>query len=79
MLRKNLKKKKNEKSDVLVTKMLADRNADLITRQVSQLNSTDGNFSQNGMWKLKSKILPHPSDPPMAKKDDGGNLITAFP
>ena len=29
------------------------------------------------MWKLKSKLLPRPSDPPMAKKDAGGNLITA--
>ena len=74
---KESKKDNLEKSEVLVTKMLADRNADLITRQVSQLNSTDGNFSQNGLWKLKSKILPHPSDPPMAKKDDGCNLITS--
>ena len=40
-------------------------------------NAVD-NFSQNGMWKLRNKL--HPSkqvDPPMAKKDAKGNVITA--
>ena len=26
---------------------------------------------------MKNKLLPRPKDPPMAKKDKGGNLITA--
>ena len=29
------------------------------------------------MWKLKSKLLPKEMDPPMAKYDDKGNLISA--
>ena len=36
-----------------------------------------GSFSQNGMWKVKSRLLPRPRDPPMAKKDRQGNLITS--
>ena len=28
------------------------------------------------MWKLKAKLLPRPRDPPMAKNDLHGNLIT---
>ena len=56
---------------------MAERNVKLITQQIGQLNSTDGNFNQIGMWKVKSQVLPRPQDPPMAKRDEGGNLITA--
>ena len=42
-----------------------------------QLNSVDGNFNQARVWKLKNKLLPRPKDPPMAKKDKTGNLITS--
>ena len=35
-----------------------------------------GKFSI-GMWKLKNKLMPKEMDPPMAKYDDQGNLITA--
>ena len=38
-----------------------------------------GRFSQTGMWKLKTKLNPKQLDPPMAKVDKGGNLITAPP
>ena len=29
------------------------------------------------MWKLKNKLIPRDLDPPMAKLDDKGNLISA--
>ena len=29
------------------------------------------------MWKIKKRICPRPKDPPSAKKDEFGNLITA--
>ena len=57
--------------------MLADKNAQTVKEHLAQLNSIDGNFNQLKIWKLKNKILPRPSDPPMAKRDKGGNLITA--
>jgi hypothetical protein len=41
------------------------------------LDTLDGQFSQIGMWKIKKKICPRPKDPPTAKKDEFGNLITA--
>ena len=41
------------------------------------MDSLDGSFNQIGMWKVKKKICPRPKDPPTAKKDDLGNLITA--
>ena len=39
--------------------------------------TSDGNFSQIGMWKLKNQLIPKEMDPPMAKLDSYGNLITA--
>ena len=44
---------------------------------VSETNTSEGKFSQTGFWKLKSKLCPRSSDPPMAKRDEYGNLVTA--
>ena len=60
-----------------VTVLMGDQNANFVKEQVMQLNSIDGNFSQVRMWKIKNKLFPRPQDPPMAKRDRGGNLITA--
>ena len=37
----------------------------------------EGEFSNLGFWKLKRKLCPPIGDPPMAKKDKIGNIITA--
>ena len=66
-----------EDAEEKVTNLMAERNTELVNQHISQCTSTDGNFNQVGLWKLKSKILPRPNDPPMAKRDSGGNLITA--
>ena len=55
----------------------AAENARLIREQVEHLSDLDGNFSPNLMWKIKSKVCKRVCDPPMAKKDSKGNLITA--
>ena len=48
-----------------------------MTEQVAKLDTFDGKFNQLGMWKIKSKIMPRPRDPPTAKRDELDNLITA--
>ena len=60
-----------------VTNMMAEKNAAIVNQQLSQLSSMDGNFNQIKIWKMKNKLLPRPTDPPMAKKDKWGNLITS--
>ena len=40
------------------------------------METLDGNFSQLGLWKLKQKRCPQRTDPPMAKLDMTGNLVT---
>ena len=66
-----------EKIKEHVTNLMADRNLKLVNEQISQLSSTDGNFNHVGLWKVKKKLLPRPQDPPMAKRDAGGNLVSA--
>ena len=55
----------------------AQKNKKAVVEHISNLQTLNGSFSNLGMWKLKSKLLPRPRDPPMAKKDGHGNLITS--
>ena len=34
-------------------------------------------MNQNGMWKLKNQLWPKERDPPLAKFDEKGNLISS--
>ena len=58
-----------------ISKDISDTNTAKVSDQISEL-IFDGKFSQSGMWKLKSRMCPRSQDPPMAKKDSKGNLIT---
>ena len=55
----------------------AKQTADIVTKHVEALRAEEGKFSHRGMWKLKRKLFPQAADPPMAKKDVHGNLITS--
>ena len=60
-----------------ITDLSSARNVKIVQDYVQNLQCC-GKFSQNGMWKIRKKL--HPSkqvDPPMAKKDAKGNVITA--
>ena len=41
------------------------------------MENEEGNFNQLKLWKLKSKVCPLKTDPPMGKKDEKGTIITA--
>ena len=45
--------------------------------QLQVIESLEGKFSHQGLWKIKQKLCPAANDPPMAKKDEKGNIITA--
>ena len=60
-----------------ISQLSSIRNAGIVRDQVKNLETLQGSFSQIGMWNVKSKLFPRPSDPPMAKLDSHGNLITS--
>ena len=60
-----------------ISKLCAERNYRIVQNHKKSLGTPDGKFSQIGMWKLKNQLVPKEIDPPMAKLDKHGNLITA--
>ena len=64
--------------DNIIQKGCSERNAKIVEDYVASL-SDNGHFSQTGMWKLRKKLHPQQLDPPMAKIDKSGNVITAPP
>ena len=60
-----------------IYELCAENNAAKINKIIKGSSTTDGNFSQISYWKLKKSILPKEIDPPTAKKDAQGNLITS--
>ena len=59
-----------------LSKLSSTRNVKLVQEHIKTLGTADGRFSQGGMWKLKNKLWPKEHDPPMAKLDQRGNLIS---
>ena len=52
-----------------ISEMCASRNASVVQEYVRNLDASNGNFSQLGLWKLKNLLCPNQTDPPMAKRD----------
>ena len=57
--------------------LISTKHAGAIKEQINSLNTLDGQFCRQGLWKVKSKLYPTVTEPPLAKKDIDGNLVTA--
>ena len=62
--------------DEQLSVLCSERNMKIVQEHVKSLGGANGGFSQTGMWKLKNRLWPKEQDPPMAKLDDKGNLIS---
>ena len=63
--------------EMKIQKLSSMRNVKIVEDFVKTLDK-NGKFSQSGMWKLRKKLHPSKTiDPPMAKVDTKGNLVTA--
>ena len=51
--------------------------AEIIKNESKHIKTLEGKFSQIGFWKLKKKLCPQVMDPPMAKINEDGILVTA--
>ena len=76
-LGRSVAEQKLQQVEQIISKLSADRNKMAIDEQIGNLQTINGSFSNHGMWKVKAKLLARPHDPPMAKNDQHGNLITA--
>ena len=66
-----------EKLESELAKELADKNANFVKDILENIEDEEGRVNHTGFWKIKQRLLPNNPDPPMAKKDSNGNLITA--
>lgn len=55
----------------------AQQTAMIIKEQINEMKSEKGKLTHRGMWKIKRKLFPDSTDPPIAKIDFHGNLITS--
>ena len=65
-----------QKTQSEIDDISARANSEKITRYLSSCNPDNDGFCQNGFWKLKKFLCPPKRDPPMAKRDCSGNLVT---
>ena len=84
LLSKNISQEQKSKFEIKLTqteKQLSNlsslKNAQIVSEHLKSLEFNGGKFSQTGMWRLKNKLWPKPKDPPMAKYDRKGNLVSA--
>ena len=66
-----------EETEKLLSENFASKTAEIIREHVNEMRTLEGNFSHTGFWKIKKKFSPRALDPPMAKKDENGLLITS--
>ena len=55
----------------------AANNAKFVKDILENVETSEGKFSHSGFWKIKQRLVPGSVDPPMAKHDKNGNIITA--
>ena len=77
LIGKKMAEEKLKETETILTKKYASKSAEIIKEKVSEMKLADGVFSQVGFWKIRQKFCPQARDPPMAKKDENGLLITS--
>ena len=75
-LGQQITKSEIERIEDEISTVCSNKNANLVRDYIKDLDSSSGNFSHLGMWKLRNKLCQAQSDPPMAKLDKNGALIT---
>ena len=77
LIGKKIAEENLKETEHLLSNNFALKSAEIIKEQLEGIQSEEGKFSQVGFWKIKQKFSPLSMDPPMAKKDENGLLITS--
>ena len=59
-----------------ISTICSDRNSKIVKEHIEQLSNEDGQVCRLNMWRLKQKLCPRNIDPPMAKRNSNGDLIS---
>ena len=69
-------KDKIDKIEEDISRICSDRNSKIVKDHISELSNVEGQVFRPSMWRLKQKLCPRNIEPPMAKKDVNGNLVS---
>ena len=62
--------------DKEISIICAEKNCKIVKEHFAELSSNDDQVCRLNMWKLKRKLCPRNIEPPMAKKDANGQLVS---
>ena len=65
-----------ENIELELSEMCAEENYKIISKQIKNISNLEGGLSKLKMWQVRKSVSPRAKDPPMAKHDTSGNLIT---
>ena len=68
--------KKIQSIEEIISLDCSQENIKKVNEYIRSITNENGGFSQQGMWKLKSKLCPRPTEPPTAKLNKEGKLET---
>ena len=74
-----LKSKLNENIYLIereISTVCSEKNAQIVKDHIRDLSNDSGQVCRLNMWRLKQKVCPKNNDPPMAKKNKEGELIS---
>ena len=77
MIAQEKAKKELEEVEIILMDATADKNAKAVRECIEEMETEEGTFENIGFWKIKKKLSPARSDPPMGKYDFDGNLVTS--
>ena len=58
-----------------IENLISSDNTKRVKNYLEMCNRDDGSFNYTGFWKLKRKLCPQASEPPIGKRDDTGELV----
>ena len=70
------KRRLNEVEEELAV-LCAEKNFKTIENEVKNTNSEDGGLNAGKLWQMKRKLSPKFREPPSAKRDSSGNIISS--
>ena len=65
------------KIETKLADLCSEKNMQILNEEISNIDSEDGGINTQRFWKLKKKLCPKIREPPSAKLDSNGKLITS--
>ena len=59
-----------------ISLICSEKNSKIVKEHLAELSNNEDQVCRLNMWRLKQKLCPRNVDPPMAKKDVNGELVS---